>query len=192
MFGDQPAPLGHANLDDVEADRKRMSSKKAAGNGCKALEPLLLIGEIPANHYLTHKPKHPKCIVCNACKTIHKRLTRSIEAQKDEWDKKVTKFGDLVTCDHLVLGSGESASRHGDRVSLVCKDRKTKWIDAFPNAHKNAAASVEALQEFAGTDPIDILYSDGSHELTKAVKDIRTAAVEQASALIGIKHHKAT
>ena len=61
----------------------------------------------------------------------------------------------------------------------------------LPNAHKNAAASVEALQEFAGTEPIDILYSDGSHELTKAVKDIRMVAVEQASALIGIKHHKA-
>ena len=141
LFGAQTAPLGYANLDDVEADRKRMSSKKAAGNGCKALEPLPLIGEIPADHHSTHKPKHPKCIVCNACKTIRKRLIRSTDKQKDEWEKIVTKFGDLVTCDHLVLRSDESASRHGDRVSLVCKDRKTKWIDAFPNAHKNAADS---------------------------------------------------
>ena len=46
LFGAKPVPLSYANLDDVEADRKRMSSRKAAGNGGKALEPLLLIGEI--------------------------------------------------------------------------------------------------------------------------------------------------
>ena len=92
MFGDKPAPLGYANLDDVEADRKRLSAKKGAGNGAQSLEPLLLIGDIPANHWLTHKPKPPKCIVCNACKTIPKRLIRSIDAQKDEWEKIVKKL----------------------------------------------------------------------------------------------------
>ena len=80
MFGDQPAPLGYANLDDVEADRKRLSAKNGAWNGAKALEPLLLIGDIPANHYSTHKPKHPKCTVCNACKTIRKRLIHPTDA----------------------------------------------------------------------------------------------------------------
>ena len=152
-----------------------MNAKKVAGNGAKPLEPLLPIGDIPANHWLTHKPKHPKCSVCNARRTIRKRLIRSTDAQKDERDKAVNELGDLVTCDHFIFGSDEGASRHGDRVPLVCKDRTTKWIDAFPSAHKSAAASAEALQEFAGTESIDILYSDGSQELTKAVKDVRTA-----------------
>ena len=50
LFVGEAAPLGHANLDDVEANRKRLNAKKGAGNGAKPLEPLLLIGDIPANH----------------------------------------------------------------------------------------------------------------------------------------------
>ena len=81
---------------------------------------------------------------------------------------RAKKFGDLVTADHIVLGSEKDFSRHGDTAALVCQDFGTKWIAGYPAPEKSGAESVKALQHFVGRAKVKLLYSDGSGELEAA------------------------
>ena len=83
-------------------------------------------------------------------------------------DTKV--FGDLITADHIVLGSEEDHSRHGDTAALVCQDFATKWLGGYPAPAKSAPESTAALQHFVGEEKVKRLYSDGSGELEAASK----------------------
>ena len=78
-------------------------------------------------------------------RTPHRRKVRD-DAAKEEVDAKV--FGDLVTADHIVLGSETDFSRHGDTAALVCQDFSTKWIAGYPAPAQRAAESTVARQHF--------------------------------------------
>ena len=57
------------------------------------------------SHYLTHFPKDSRCETCSRCnmqRTPHRRKGKE-DAVREEIDAK--DFGDLVTADHIVLGS---------------------------------------------------------------------------------------
>ena len=80
-------------------------------------------------------------------RTPHRRSPQD-GATGEEVDAKV--FGDLVTADHIVLGSETDYSRHGDTAALVCQDFGTKWVAGYPVPAQSAAESTAALQHFVG------------------------------------------
>ena len=98
-------------------------------------------------------------------RTPHRRKSKDDDSD-DAIDAKT--FGDLVTADHIVLGSESDYSRHGDTAALVIQDFGTKWLGAYPAPAKSAAESKTALQHFVGKAKVKLLYSDGSGELDAA------------------------
>ena len=81
----------------------------------------------------------------------------------------MSKFGELLTADHAVLGDPREVSRRGDKVALIVQDAATKWIDCYPSANKTTAETMKALQNFVGpSDVVKRLYSDNSGELEAA------------------------
>ena len=72
-------------------------------------------------HLLTHKPAHPKCEACMRGKLKERRH------YKGAFKRDTSKWGDLVTCDHLVSRSDEmgiSVQKHTD--ALVVVDTHTR------------------------------------------------------------------
>ena len=54
--------------------------------------------------------------------------SRKKEAASASSEIGATVFGNLITADHIVLGSETDFSRHGDTAALVCQDFGTNWI----------------------------------------------------------------
>ena len=61
-----------------------------------------------------------------------------------------TKFGDLVTADHLVSTADDSQGWEGERFGFVILDGATRWHDCAPSANRTQAEVVRALSEFTG------------------------------------------
>ena len=81
-------------------------------------------------HLMTHTPKNPFCSTCNKAK-MHKPTKRSKGGSETV---EVEKFGDHITCDHLVTRSLEEESIDGDRVVLVFTDVTTNFRWIYPSA----------------------------------------------------------
>ena len=81
-------------------------------------------------------------------------------------------FGDLITADHIVLGSETDFSRHGDTAALVCQDFSTTWIAGYPAPAKSAAESTVSLQHFIGKVKGVHMYTDESAELEAACRQL--------------------
>ena len=111
------------------------------------------------SHYLTHVPKDSRCEICSNCKIQKTPHRRKKPGDKDaETDEiKAEKFGDLVTADHIILGSEIDFSRHGDTAALGCQDFVTKWIGAYLAPRKPAEESMRALRHFAGKEKVSSL-----------------------------------
>ena len=60
-----------------------------------------------------------------------------------------TTFGDSGTLDHKVINEDDK-SRSEDRNVCVILDRATYWLQAYADKHKNAEATIRALQQFYG------------------------------------------
>ena len=66
--------------------------------------------KIPADHYLTHLPKHPKCDACQIAK-MQFRPSRRSDPDKD----MPAKFGEQVTLDHIVTLHPDALLRRNGR-----------------------------------------------------------------------------
>ena len=51
----------------------------------------------------------------------------------------VANFGDMVTCDHIIVGTGDSDAGTEDTTALVILDRFTGWIECHPAPQKTKA-----------------------------------------------------
>ena len=88
--------------------------------------------QLPVEHYITHFPKDSRCDVCCKCKIISKQHRRRTgDETSASSDLKIEKFGDLVTADHIIIGSEEEHSRHGD----TCSAGQTHDVDWFLSCH---------------------------------------------------------
>ena len=81
-------------------------------------------------------------------------------------------FADQVTADSLIMGSGEHSVR-GDTTALVCFDRYTKFLYAFPDKSHNVNAIVSAFQKYFGKAIPKHVYTDSAPELSKAIKQLQ-------------------
>jgi hypothetical protein len=88
-------------------------------------EPEDPAAEIPADHWLTHLPKHRDCEVCQRAKcfsTPRRRLSaQSAERQAEAADAAPEEYLDLVYVDHAIFGDGHRG-RGGETCSLRAQD----------------------------------------------------------------------
>ena len=112
-------------------------------------DEIILEGDVPPEHYLTHMPKHAKCETCQASKMQHRQRRRKDEDHEiDKYPAK--KFGDVITADHLSSYAEESISIDGDTFAIVLRDKYTGWLDCYATGSKSAEDATEALQHFVG------------------------------------------
>ena len=102
----------------------------------------------PPEHYLTHFPKRPGCETRKLAKQTKKRCPRLQPEQHGS--AKPTKFGDLITADHVIFNARDE-SHDKRRVLLTVYDRATSWIEAIPAPTKSTATTTLGLKDFAGT-----------------------------------------
>ena len=145
----------------------------------------------PADHYLTHLPKHPGCKACMDCKVQRKhcrdqakaRQRKTVDITKvdkphdaDEIEKVDTpkKFGDLITSDSIfaIKRSSTSSARHGDTTALVVRDRGTGWIASYPAKRKSGEDIKGAVNDFKGSEKISRWYPDGAPELHAVCREL--------------------
>ena len=73
-------------------------------------------------HYLTHFPTDSRCEICSQCKLQNspRRKNNKLAFTEEGDDSRIEsdKFGDIITVDHIILGSDSDVSRHGDTAAL--------------------------------------------------------------------------
>ena len=99
--------------------------------------------KIPADHYLTHLPKHPKCDACQIAKMQFRPCRRS-----DSDKEGPTKFGEQVTLDHIGALYPDASCYEGMADAVVLKDRATGWIEIYPLSNKSTECTIGALRGF--------------------------------------------
>ena len=73
--------------------------------------------------------------------------------------------------DHFIIEKDSDASRMGCKVGLVVLDLFSKWLQAYPAKSKCAEDTRRGLYKFIGPQQMpDLVYSDNSLEIKKAVK----------------------
>ena len=121
---------------------------------------------------LTHTIKDPRCEACTRCK-MQRKPCRRIKTAEDRKHPPPSEFGGLVTCDHIIVGTGDRDTGAEDTAALVIMDRYTGWIECHPAPQKTKAETKLAFQRFAGPrGKIDLLYSDGAPELEAAATEL--------------------
>lgn len=119
------------------------------------------------------------CQRTKAQDTLHRRkATKSENGTLDgelgaERGGGPASFGDLVTADHVVLGSSQESSRRGDTFALIVQDHATTLIECHPAQSKPAKDTMAALIHFAGpNDKVGRLYIDWSGYLSSVARDL--------------------
>ena len=145
---EEPAEEAQDALSEADGSiGEEQSSAPAAGPPAPAPEPNGGGDEktckIPADHYLTHLPKHPKCDACQIAKMQFRPYRRS------DPDKQLpAQFGGQITLDHVVTLHPEAVCFEGMADAVVVKDRATGWIEIFPIASKSTESTTGALRGF--------------------------------------------
>ena len=115
-------------------------------------------------------------------KAIHRQHRR-----KHDVGDKATAFGDLVTADHAYSHRAALEGFEGSLDELIIYDVGTGLLAVYPAASKNAEESTKALINFAG-DPARYkrIYTDGSRELKRAIRDLGHAAIRHDTSTPGV------
>ena len=85
---------------------------------------------------------------------------------------KYTKFGDVVTADHIILRDSEEYSRHGDTCILVLQDRHSMWIEAIAANGNTQEESRRIMRKLIPKERVSLFYSDNAQELTNAAEEL--------------------
>ena len=124
---------------------------------------------ISLKHLLTHFPKNPYCPACNWA-----RLRRTPTGIKHRgWRAaKAKKFGDVITCDHVIPYEADREDVDDRRTAFVIYDIGTKFIACYPLKDKTAESAEIAIRHFLGPQAVALLYSDGSGEIDAAARSL--------------------
>jgi hypothetical protein len=84
-----------------------------------------------------------------------------------------TRFGEIITADHILANSEEAEGILGERTALSIYDLGTAVTDCYALRDKTADEAYAALQDFRGPRAqFDYVYTDNSPELAKALADL--------------------
>ena len=120
---------------------------------------------IKSRHCLIHRPFRQDCHACRLAKTTRKRHTKWV------LEREVGKWGELMTCDHIVCHNWMEHKGLGGK-----KDVFTVFVFATSELHGIPANSqdtwdpIEALQCLAGDEYIHVMYADRDETIDRAVK----------------------
>ena len=161
------------NFAGGSTDRRQKRAEQATIKGVEC--------EVPARHFIDHTPKDPNCPVCSNAKYQKSPHRRNIPQDDKKHgigeavdESKLTKLGEIITADHIVLGSEADHSRLGDTATLVVYDRGTQDIASYPAPTKSGDDTLLGFQEFVGPkDTVELIYSDVSGEIAKACRTMK-------------------
>ena len=157
-FGD--VVPGGSDADDEEQDSSAKSRTRKKQEALKAEAKSI-------RHLMCHFPKNPYCPICRDGKCM--RPPRRKGGLKRS-TRKIKKFGDLVTCDHIVCRGLASQGVTGEKDCVMIYDKATNWLHAGPVKSKAARHAYDQFIQFAGDEKIRRVYSDGSKELKLCCK----------------------
>ena len=141
---------------------------------------------------MTHLPFNIYCPICNAGKIRKEQAkAKSPEKRAEEIQQAKertggnpeidpSKFGDLLLCDEIILGTPEQWGCKGETAGLMCKDVGTGCRDLMPLETKSAEHIMAALRDFVGNRHGKIsgtVHSDRAKELIAAVDRLRKEGV---------------
>ena len=125
-------------------------------------------------HCILHIPKHPKCDACQRAKSQKRQCRRRHPEEELVCDKRATKFGEVITFDHIVTLDPAAMSVEGDANALTIKDLGTGWIECCPTSSKTEEATIAVLQQFIGPkEKVELAYTDGADELRLACNALK-------------------
>ena len=121
------------------------------------------------DHWLTHKPGLPKhCEDCLRAKTRRMRRTAKKESRSPK------KFGDLITCDHVLMKDWlgyKGVDGIPDLLNVF--DLATRCKYAIPTDSADSLDTYTALNFVKGKSPVNTLYSDNWGAFKKAAKQLK-------------------
>ena len=120
---------------------------------------------VSIEHLMTHFPKNPYCKACQRA-----RIRRKANRKRTTPREVSPEFGACVTLDHAYAHTKAMEGIDGSLDMLVIYDVGTEKIDAYPAKSKDADDTYYAIQDFRGTTYLDMVYSDNSKEIKKAVR----------------------
>ena len=85
-----------------------------------------------ASHLVTHKPYNSACDICIAAKARRRQHRRRLQLVH----RSLTKLGEIVTCDHIDLGSWWQHSYKGHMCALIMYDLATGFMGSYPSYTK--------------------------------------------------------
>ena len=118
-------------------------------------------------HLLTHRYKNPYCESCVRAKMKHRKTFRGA------FQRKLTKFGDLVTFDYVDNRRIAEQDYGDDKTIFVIRDRYTEMLQSYPSARKDTDAVIRAVKQFMGRRKIREAYSDDAPQFDKAMKILK-------------------
>ena len=125
--------------------------------------------------FLTHVPKHPKCLVCNNC-NIHKsqhRKSKHTAEDKILVHDEPKEFGDSVAVDHKMSSNKAFTSFDKACVCLVIQDHATYFLGLYLADSEDVNRTIQAFYVFVGpNDKGKLVYSDDSNETAAACKPL--------------------
>ena len=136
-------------------------------------------------HLMTHYPKNPYCPSCARARLRHAPTGRGHAGWRVVQAKR---FGDVITCDHIIEKRGDSDPGGDRRTAMSVYDVGTRFLACYPLPTKSAEHAERALRHFLGPQCVSVIHSDGSEELKAAVRalgvlhDTSTPYVHQRSA----------
>ena len=68
--------------------------------------------------------------------------------KRGAFKRKLSKFGELVTCDHMVTRALRMEGCLGEANAFVVKDLKTGFVRVYPVSTKSADEVSQSLQHF--------------------------------------------
>ena len=136
---------------------------------------------VSLEHLLTHEPKNDHCQACRRAKARHRPHRR-----KHLISERATRFGELVTADHVYAHSEALEGCDGARDMLVVFDVGTGLLGAYPAASKGARETMESLVHFAGNRRYRRIYTDAAPELIAAVRQIGVRPIIHDTATPGM------
>ena len=95
---------------------------------------------------------------------------RNLRKLAHSFQRPTTKFGDIVTADHVSFAEeGGIYGLNGKVIALVLKDIYSGFLGAYPSDSKNSDEVYIAIQHFLGNVKVRTFYSDNAREIIKAV-----------------------
>ena len=89
------------------------------------------------------------------------------------FQRKLTKFGDLITFDYVDNRRIAEQDYGDDKTIFVICDRYTGMLQSYPSARKDTDAVIRAVKQFMGRRKIREAYSDDAPQFDKAMKALK-------------------